>query len=986
MRGIALAAIVLAVAAFALGANGRSASAGWCGTDESATDRLPDALAAQQIHVIYAIPSDGQDAFATDAPRIVADLAALDGWWEDQDPTRAPRFDLAAFPGCPGGIDALDLSSVRLPHDTAYYQPIDGRTDRLRADLDASFHDPAKKYLVYYDAPVDVAFDCGQSAIAPDTGGSGAYSFVYVEDAGCTHDLGAGGGMAGYVAHELLHNLGAVPDGAPNICFEHSVCDWYWDVETQFPTGDPIAKLVLDYGRDDYYGHPGSWFDVQNSPWLSHAGAPLESLAVSLSGRGSGSVASSVPGIACPAACSIGWEQGKSVVLHASAAAGSRFLGWGGACAGTDDCTLTMDAARNVTAAFAPATVSLRVTIKGRGTVTSSPRGITCPGRCRASFSAPAVVLRAHAHAGWRFAGWSGACRGRGACSVPTDDDHALTATFRSRLLAVAAALNPIQQENALPGTSSWGNGDWPDAAVQGYASETSVAPGETLHLHVSSPGDYRVEIFRLGWYGGVGGRLVTCLPGCLQYEAGNPQRVPVPDPSTGELSLSWPVTDTLEIPADWVSGYYLARLVPADGSARGTVPFIVREGTGHRSPILVEVPVNTWQAYNSFGGKSLYDFNSTSLVPANRVSFDRPYLWQAAGDQPVSKWELPVVRFLEREGDDVSSATDTDVDRDPAILLRHRVVIVAGHGEYWTKGMRDAFEAALAKGTNLAFLGANIAYWQVRYEDGGRTMVGYKSAADPEPDPALKTVLFRDLVPPRPECSLLGVQHYTGSYDWPRADYRVVAAGDPWLAGTGLTAGSVVTGVVSREHDQIPAGSPEGTSCGLKVTVLFQHVGDIDLERAEAVRYTAPSGARVFSAGSYELAWALDGYRVNGDGVETPVDPRVQQFVRNVLADLQTPAPPAGVTARRLKRSTRVAVTWVDPRITGVAVYRHRGAAAFAPGDAGTVQVCRNASGICVDAARLKPGLYRYAAVVADQWSSSQPRLSPAVRVPKPR
>jgi hypothetical protein len=342
----------VATAVLASGASPRTS--GWCGTDEAASDRLPDAIAAQQIHVVYAIPSDGQDAFATDAPLIVADLEALDDWWQREDPTREPRFDVFAFPGCGGGLDSLDLSSVRLPHGTAYYEPIDGRSDKLRADLSAAFANPAKKELVYYDAPVDTPFDCGQSAIAPD---ANAFSFVYLEATGCTHDLGSGGGTAGYTAHELIHNLGAVPEQAPHFCYEHSVCDWYWDVEMQFPTGDPIAKLVLDYGRDDYYGRSGSWFDVQDSPWLSHVGAPLEQLAVSLAGKGQGSVASGLPGIACPPTCSIGWEQGTAVVLRATPATGSRFLGWSGACDGTADCAVTVAAPSQVTATFAPAVV-----------------------------------------------------------------------------------------------------------------------------------------------------------------------------------------------------------------------------------------------------------------------------------------------------------------------------------------------------------------------------------------------------------------------------------------------------------------------------------------------------------------------------------------------------------------------------------------------------------------------------------------------------
>jgi hypothetical protein len=433
-RGLAILGLAFALAVGGAGAAGSSRADGWCGSDEAASDRLPDAVAAQQVHVVYAIPSDGQDAFAADAPLIVSDLSALDAWWVREDPTRTPRFDLFAFPGCAPGLQQLDLSSIRLPHDTAYYAPIEQRVDKLRADLGTTFANPAKKYLVYYDAPVAVAFDCGQSTIAPDTGGAEAYSFVYLQADGCTHDLGAGGGVAGYVAHELLHNLGAVPDAAPHLCFEHSVCDWYWDVETQFPTGDPIAKLVLDYGRDDYYGHSSAWFDVQDSSWLAHVGAAQYELSVSAAGRGGGSVASELPGISCPAVCSIAWEHGATVVLHATASAGSRFLRWGGACTGAGECTVTMDASKEVSATFAPAVVSLAVSVRGRGSATSFPRGITCPGRCSARFpSGTAVRLRARAAQGWRLAAWSGACGGRGACVVHEDDDRRVTAVFRRR-------------------------------------------------------------------------------------------------------------------------------------------------------------------------------------------------------------------------------------------------------------------------------------------------------------------------------------------------------------------------------------------------------------------------------------------------------------------------------------------------------------------------------------------------------------------------
>src|SRR5262249_34998743 len=160
------------------------------------------------------------------------------------------------------------------------------------------------------------------------------------------------------------------------------------------------------------------------------------------------------------------------------------------------------------------------------------------------------------------------------------------------------------------------------------------------------------------------------------------------------------------------VSGYYLAvlRLTNAgdDTGARGWIPFLVRDPTARHAQILVQVPVNTWQAYNSWGGKSLYRLNSTDRAPAVGVSFDRPL----ASPQNPFDWEYNLVRFLEREGYDLAYQADVDTDRRPESLLEHRLVVVGGHDEYWTKRMRDAFADAQAKGTNLAFMNSNAAYW----------------------------------------------------------------------------------------------------------------------------------------------------------------------------------------------------------------------------------------------------------------------------------
>jgi hypothetical protein len=291
-------------------------------------------------------------------------------------------------------------------------------------------------------------------------------------------------------------------------------------------------------------------------------------------------------------------------------------------------------------------------------------------------------------------------------------------------------------------------------------------------------------------------------------------------------------VTDTLSVPTTWVSGYYYALLRVTSGGddtgVRGYVPFIVRAAPTRHSQILVQVPVNTWQAYNPWGGKSLYPFNSTDLAPAVRVSFERPLAFTAQGPFDC---EYNLVRFLEHEGYDLSYQTDVDTDLRAESLREHRLVIVAGHDEYWSKRIRDAFDSARDAGTNLAFTGSNAAYWQVRYEDGGRTIVGYKEAGpDPEPDPALRTVRFRHLVPPRPECALMGVMFFRirDTLGGP-VDYTVTDAArvDPWFAETGFNPGDKVLDVVGSEWDSLPepAGPPECTQPGLRV--LFHNEGE---------------------------------------------------------------------------------------------------------------------------------------------------------------
>jgi Divergent InlB B-repeat domain len=433
-----LAALAGAAALAALNAGGGLAApvpTTWCGGDQSAADRLPDAVAGRQVHVIYAIPSDGFDRFGALASAIATDVATIDAWWRREDPARTLRFDVFAFSGCGSPLGALDLSFARLPGDTALYEPFAGRYNRLEADLLRTYDDPGKKYLVYYDGRVEGANVCGTSRSAQPLDGA-LFSIVYPNVDRCG-TVGAADYNAKVAAHELLHGLGAVPRGAPHLCPDQTAhtCDNGNDIMHGGGTlQNSIFDMVLDVDRDDYYGHVGTWWDVQDSPWLHRLDRPQHQLTVALRGTPKSSrVTSTAPGLDCPSACSIAWDEGETVVLDATVADGLRVVSWGGACSGNaSTCEVEMDAAKSVSVLFGPAFFTARLLIAGSGRIAGG--GVTCVRSCARPFDAgQTVVFRATPAKGSRFVRWEGACRARLPCRVRLDRARTVRAVFARR-------------------------------------------------------------------------------------------------------------------------------------------------------------------------------------------------------------------------------------------------------------------------------------------------------------------------------------------------------------------------------------------------------------------------------------------------------------------------------------------------------------------------------------------------------------------------
>jgi hypothetical protein len=255
---------------------------------------------------------------------------------------------------------------------------------------------------------------------------------------------------------------------------------------------------------------------------------------------------------------------------------------------------------------------------------------------------------------------------------------------------------NPIPCENALPGNpaSEWDVAGAGSATIQGFATDISVNRGDTVRFKVQTPStNYRLDIYRMGWYGGQGARRVATV----QPSAALPQSQPacLTSAATGLVDCgNWAESASWAVPADAVSGIYFARLVREDGPAGAShVVFIVRDDASD-ADLLFQTSDTTWQAYNSYGGNSLYVGAPDGR--AYKVSYNRPFNTRAGSPEDwVFNAEYPMVRWLERNGYNVAYFTGVDSDRRGAQIRNHRVFLSVGHDEDWSAAQRAAVEAA---------------------------------------------------------------------------------------------------------------------------------------------------------------------------------------------------------------------------------------------------------------------------------------------------
>lgn len=498
------------------------------------------------------------------------------------------------------------------------------------------------------------------------------------------------------------------------------------------------------------------------------------------------------------------------------------------------------------------------------------------------------------------------------------------TYTYLKRLSAIcctllsffiATAQNAIETENNLTGNpkSEWdlAGGGAGDLSIQGFATDISVNRGQRVHFKIKADGapGMTIQIYRMGYYDGDGARkwgngvVTTTFP----YTQPNP----IEDPVTGLTDCgNWTETGYWDVPANAVSGVYIAKITRTDYGGASHIIFIVRQD-GNTADIFYQTADATWQAYNAYGGNSLYvAAGPLANGHASKISYNRPFVTRSGGGggSVGEDWffnsEYPMIRFLERFGYNVSYTTNIDAVRSPSEFLLHKTILSVGHDEYWSAEQRNTFVAARNAGVHLGFFGGNEVYWKTRWEnstDGTntplRTLVCYKEGDMGEkqcgnkcdPNPTVWTGLWRN---PMGTAYDAGIPENTlsGQISWEGGQgAMVVPAAYKNLRiwrNTNITSlgaegqATFPMGTLGYEwnFEQYPEYNPPGRIT-MSSTTINGRTHKLSL-------YRHSSGSLVFGTGTIQWAWGLD---ATHDGLTPAADQRMQQATINILADMQS-------------------------------------------------------------------------------------------------
>jgi hypothetical protein len=541
--------------------------------------------------------------------------------------------------------------------------------------------------------------------------------------------------------------------------------------------------------------------------------------------------------------------------------------------------------------------------LDGEACVGSAPGGWTS-----VSVAAPGTVLIAARFSLSRALGLRSSCRSARAVAL---DQPKPPASLYRWLVPVSGAPPSLAAENHAAGTSGWRLpgprgliGGAAHGPIAGYVAEQAIAPGEEQSVYVNAHGarSVTVQVFRMGWYGGRGGRLV------LQSAPLAAVRQPPCShrSETGLTECRWHATLRFPIPPALPSGVYIVKMTGSTG-AQSDCMFVVRSVRPAR--LLVEIPAATYEAYNGWGGDSLYPGASkpvsvTGTKQGVEVSYDRPYDSQTGAGQFFVR-EVAIVRFLERYGYPVGYTTIESIDGEPRQVQGARALMDVGHSEYWSQGAALAFARAHARGASLIFISSDTMAWRVRFaaataassQRGERDhrIIAYKQYAARDPDRAELSGLFPfggaplvgsaydGCITPRVRQQGPPIYRY---YSWSPSP----ALRPSWLfAGTGIAASTRIPGIVGYELDQRTAATKPGTvligSGGGRFCGGGSEPAPAQGTFAESTLYGGASGGFVFATGTLGWLYGLSPVPQASPDAPAAPDRRVVAMTRNMIA-----------------------------------------------------------------------------------------------------
>ena len=477
-----------------------------------------------------------------------------------------------------------------------------------------------------------------------------------------------------------------------------------------------------------------------------------------------------------------------------------------------------------------------------------------------------------------------------------------------------------IVTENALPGTYSFtdmSTTGFGDISVASFARQISVNIGETIEF-CTNGAPSSIEIFRVGWYGGLGFRRVDTISAT---PATQPEALTIPGSNGATSCTNWSVTATWAVPTTAVSGMYMAMVRNAASTDAFYVSFIVRDDAA-TADIIYKTSDATWGAsYNHYGtpsnihGKDVYGSGTGVGNIMDRslcVSYHRPVITRG-GVMQTFWWacELPLIRFLERNGLSVKYLSGIDLDKNGGSMLsKGKIFLSSGHDEYWSENMRVAVEDWRATGGNSVFMSGNEILWRTRYQYNGDEAIqwvykdsmpgptGYTRNAGEPFDPVTWTGTWKDTRWPerRPEWLLSGTSFgMNGVYDYdaviPKNPYGSMMV---WGGSPLVDADVTLLGVIGFEADHAHPTQPVGS---FKYLANYTHAAPGGLSDANGENYNVPgdivwgvvsqrfaSGAATVGFGTCQWSWALDDTHDRGNN---PPSIAAQQFTINMFRDL---------------------------------------------------------------------------------------------------